>query len=415
MDPDTQSPRWDGNRLSASSFPRQGWSRLSPSYTPPTGDAAPSLHANWRPYNSAGDHSDRDRSHQPSTLYQVDSDPQPPSPRDRGASPVSGQPTTRPTYPVLVRAYSGNAEEANGRRSAMYSRRLFSSGLKGSVSSCPSGPPMPSDKDFSIASILQAIDPDIRTTLDSIAEICGRSKLSLANEYDSHIAPLGEIRAPPGGLVPVEEASSTDERRADEGIEIFEDEPDLMDTGRDMHLFSFHRYLENLRHTASTLERSGASASRATLVANDAQPASSSLQLDSATSMEQPAFTLTRELTSGPKQSGRDLLAKQDISDPANKQSPVATPALVSEIHLNARTGDQQMTSSSCQLNAGTPNPYDNEAWWNPEVVQSLLGWLRWTTRAVGPESRPVVQSAEDRLRAMLERPDRYRSYSPSP
>ena len=33
---------------------------------------------------------------------------------------------------------------------------------------------------------------DVKAEIDSIAEICGRSKLSLANEYGSHLPPHGE-------------------------------------------------------------------------------------------------------------------------------------------------------------------------------------------------------------------------------
>ncbi|MCJ1287559.1 hypothetical protein MMC26_006911 [Xylographa opegraphella] len=45
---------------------------------------------------------------------------------------------------------------------------------------------------FSFADILASIDQDVKAEIDSIAEICGRSKLSLANEYGSHLPPHGE-------------------------------------------------------------------------------------------------------------------------------------------------------------------------------------------------------------------------------
>ncbi|MCJ1382872.1 hypothetical protein MMC17_005985 [Xylographa soralifera] len=45
---------------------------------------------------------------------------------------------------------------------------------------------------FSFAEILASIDMDVKAEIDSIAEICGRSKLSLANEYGSHLPPHGE-------------------------------------------------------------------------------------------------------------------------------------------------------------------------------------------------------------------------------
>lgn len=108
----------------------------------------------------------------------------------------------------------------------MSARRFLS--FTGSRSSASPRPPQsdvifPTDKDISIESVLQAIEPNIRSTLDSIAEICGPSKLSLSNEYGSHIAPLGEICAPSGALGPVEEAAPNEERRADDSNAVIVD------------------------------------------------------------------------------------------------------------------------------------------------------------------------------------------------
>ncbi|KAJ5665259.1 uncharacterized protein N7477_007707 [Penicillium maclennaniae] len=284
----------------------------------------------------------------------------------------------------------------------MSSRRIFPlSGPKSSVPSRPSGPPPPSDKDFSIESILQAIEPDIQGTLDSIAEICGRSKLSLANEYGSHIAPLGEIRAPAGNLVPVEEASSTDERRADDGLIIFDDDPGLMEGGRDIHPFPFYRYLENLRQAASLLERNGAA-----VAGPSAQP-NASTTAAVATDVNAPDLNVTpllnsREFASRPTNTVRDLLAKNSTSSQGDHSSPsIVTPAVVSEVHLDAQAGERNAESDLSVLFVDQLSPDDRM----PVVVRSLLSWLRWTTRIVGPESRPALQSAEGRLRAMLERP----------
>lgn len=73
---------------------------------------------------------------------------------------------------------------------------------------------------FSFSEILAAIDPDVRSSIDTIAEICGKSKLSLANEYGSHMPPHGHLSGGGGqtereeghglglGLEVVEEAGS---------------------------------------------------------------------------------------------------------------------------------------------------------------------------------------------------------------
>ncbi|KAJ6107583.1 hypothetical protein N7523_008906 [Penicillium sp. IBT 18751x] len=283
----------------------------------------------------------------------------------------------------------------------MSSRRIFPlSGPKSSVPSRPAGPLPPSDKDFSIESILQAIEPDIQGTLDSIAEICGRSKLSLANEYGSHIAPLGEIRAPAGGLVPVEEASSTDERRADDGLIIFDDDPGLMEGGRDIHPFSFYRYLENLRQAASLLERNSAA------VAGPSTQPNASTTAAVATDMNAPDFNVTpllhsRDFASRPTNTVRDLLANSTSGQSDHSSASIVTPAVVSEVHLDAQAGERNAESDLSVLSVDQLSPDDRM----PVVVRSLLSWLRWTTRIVGPESRPALQTAEGRLRAMLERP----------
>jgi len=52
---------------------------------------------------------------------------------------------------------------------------------------------LPSAEDFSFSAILRAVDPEIRDAIDAIAEICARSRMSLADEYDSHLPPQGEI------------------------------------------------------------------------------------------------------------------------------------------------------------------------------------------------------------------------------
>lgn len=285
----------------------------------------------------------------------------------------------------------------------MSPRRLFPfRGSKSSAPSRPAGPPLPSDKDFSIESILQAIEPDIRGTLDSIADICGRSKLSLANEYGSHIAPLGEIRAPPSGLVPVEEVSMSDERR-DEAVVIFDDDPNIMDASRDTHPFSFYRYVENLREAASALERNGDPDPAGSAPLIHARPAAS----NNRTSVVPEAVVInppnTREFISRPKHSGRDLLAKHTALEHESAPQDIATPAVVSEVHLDARAdgkhlfgdiGGPAMTSSA---------PTQPNQWQAPEIINSLLGWLRWTARIAGPENQPALQSAESRLRAMLQ------------
>lgn len=84
------------------------------------------------------------------------------------------------TQPVLVKTYSG---PDSAKTADMGKRRK-------PIVEVSELPPLES---FSFQDILKEIDPDIKVSIDAIAEIYGRSKLSLADEYGSHRPPLGGI------------------------------------------------------------------------------------------------------------------------------------------------------------------------------------------------------------------------------
>ncbi|KAI0969839.1 hypothetical protein F4678DRAFT_463165 [Xylaria arbuscula] len=127
--------------------------------------------------------------------------------------------TTTGTYsqPVLVRTYSGPI--ASPARARSKSRRDAISGVQGRpsapsstgtrrrrrqglavalmrplVSRKPSSADdakLPPLGDFSFKSILAEIEQDIGADLDRIADICARSRYSLSNQYEIHVAPHG--------------------------------------------------------------------------------------------------------------------------------------------------------------------------------------------------------------------------------
>lgn len=115
--------------------------------------------------------------------------------------------TTLSSQPVVVRTYSGsrhNSRNSSGIISPRYSNMnghtsqnpsALSTGLAGRVER------LPSIEDFSFSAILRAVDPEIREAIDAIAEICARSRLSLADEYDAHLPPQGEITGTGPGWV----------------------------------------------------------------------------------------------------------------------------------------------------------------------------------------------------------------------
>jgi len=95
----------------------------------------------------------------------------------------------------------------------------------------PSDAKLPPVEAFSFDGILRAVGPEIYDSIDSIAEICAKSKLSMADEYSAHLPPQGEIfesegifAVPPHrmglsdrALTTVTEASSSSERLVGSG------------------------------------------------------------------------------------------------------------------------------------------------------------------------------------------------------
>ncbi|MCJ1316048.1 hypothetical protein MMC15_001368 [Xylographa vitiligo] len=80
---------------------------------------------------------------------------------------------------------------------------------------------------FSFADILASIDMDVKAEIDSIAEICGRSKLSLANEYGSHLPPHGERLLGENGDTSGPELGGVEQR----GLEVVEESAESLGHG----------------------------------------------------------------------------------------------------------------------------------------------------------------------------------------
>ena len=56
-------------------------------------------------------------------------------------------------------------------------------------------PNLPAVESFSFQAILASLGSDAETSIDAIAEICGRSKMSLADEHGSHRPPQTQFQA----------------------------------------------------------------------------------------------------------------------------------------------------------------------------------------------------------------------------
>ncbi len=116
--------------------------------------------------------------------------------------------TSSTSQPVLVRTYSGSSGRVGSSKQGEMEKNRKS---KAKNKPCD----LPRLESFSFQDILASIDPDIHLSIDAIAEICGRSKLSLADEYSSHRPPHEELTSLqtdlgtvlPAHLSPVQEYS----------------------------------------------------------------------------------------------------------------------------------------------------------------------------------------------------------------
>lgn len=389
----------DGSRLSTS-LPQSAWPQGSSGPAPSPG--APVSHL---PHPRQGD-SRLDEStlaRRTTALRQLHGNPKPLSRRPRDNKPITGRSSTLASQPVLVRSYSPGA---NASRSA---RNMSSD-------SQPRRCEMPSVDEFNIEAILQAIEPDIRSTLDSIAEICGRSKLSLANEYGSHIAPFGEMHPPLGGLVTVEEASVSSERLGntdDNNVVIVDDENE--------HYGSTIGLLENLRTTAFATgyrqitqrlngDRVNAEQSNEhDIVAGEVNPSEVPVvRLEASSEMSKPV--------------GKALLASASASSTTAKQSTITSPAMLSETLLEAQgnrsswpsvppdTPQGSPTLRATPFSANRQGCFQNQLVDRKSFIREVQDWLDWLKTIAQREKyseqiiEPQTRSAEITLRAVLAR-----------
>lgn len=94
------------------------------------------------------------------------------------------------SQPVLVRTYSNPTADSGSSNPTKMEKRSKSRMKSRSYD-------LPPLQSFSFQDILASIDPEVRRSIDAIAEICGRSKLSLSDEYGSHRPPQGALTSQP--------------------------------------------------------------------------------------------------------------------------------------------------------------------------------------------------------------------------
>lgn len=312
---------------------------------------------------------------------------------------ITGSSSTTTTQPVLVRAYTPQASNASSATNMSSDQAMQQIDL-------------PAVEEFGIDAILRAIEPDIRSTLDSIAEICGRSKLSLANEYGSHIAPFGEINAPPSNLLAIQEtaADSTESSAdADGHIVIVDDDNDLY--GSPLGL------LDDLRQTALATGYQ-----QSARVERDSDRIGNASLRRTSKSGKQPSVALTarmNEFSATTKSKSTSLLANKPSRSKTTRQSAITSPALLSETHLDAQGNRSSWPSvppdtpkASPMLHAssftGVVGRAQNTVADRISFLTEVQDWLNWLKNIVQRETANQQAfyshsySAENSLRALL-------------
>ena len=109
------------------------------------------------------------------------------SPSRKGPK-VSDSESVASNQPVLVKEYSQDASFSSSPKQSKMRSPKRSGGRSSSE--------LPPLESFSFQDILASIDSDVAISIDKIAEICGRSKMSMADEYSSHMPPQSDFSIP---------------------------------------------------------------------------------------------------------------------------------------------------------------------------------------------------------------------------
>lgn len=170
---------------------------------------------------------------------------------------------------------------------------------------------------------------------------------------------------------------------------------EITDAEHHMHQLSFQRYLDSLQYSDNELPPGrippspGMDSNAETVLAIGPEPTSP------------PPFV--RQFASRSHHTGSQLLAKN--AGGTRKSAVVG----VSEVHLDASAGGCNFDLlPQAALDRGDPISH----YTGVEFIQHLLGWLKSIGHVAGPDASPTLQSAEERLRAMLNADDQESTHS---
>lgn len=332
--------------------------------------------------------------------------------------------TTVTSQPVVVRTYSGSRHTSRPG-SGFNTPRSFAMNSQSNASALSTGlarqnEQLPAIEDFSFSAILRAVDPEIRDAIDAIAEICARSRMSLADEYDAHLPPQGEITgAGPGWaastgalagrsrlsrisqgwtaadntLMAVPEASSSSERLAQEG------RGTTSDDGKRKRSRSAYGSLKSVISGGSggkrkPLEDSIFKQREASSSRQEAQqrPQGPAWTIRTASQTEDhPAITI-ETAPQASKQLAFDASALQDLPETDSTWGLRPRTAMSQQRAVHRRnwsTATFALGQSSSRMRSNT--------------ITSLASWLPWPrTAGLSQDTQQELTKAETRLREML-------------
>lgn len=319
---------------------------------------------------------------------------------------INGRLSFLASQPVLVRSYT--PETDNARPSASMSS-----------DSAMQRVDLPPVEEFEFEAILRAIEPDIRSTLDSIAEICGRSKLSLANEYGSHIAPFGEIIPPSGELLAIQETSSDYTEAAgdvdghivivDDDHELYGSPLGLLDDLRQTALATGFQRSPRVHRADEAHETRPEHIRRGKAPQNGTQPV-----VVSVARMEEFAATS--------KPGSKSLLGSISSLAKDTKTSKMTSPALLSETRFDAQGNRSSWPSVPPDTPRGSPmlnaSPFSGHSEGHSQntvvdkisLMTDVQDWMNWLKTIIQREkTTPHIihsqpHSAENYLRELLVR-----------
>jgi hypothetical protein len=349
-----------------------------------------------------------------SLSQQVPSTPQFTIPRSNawrpgGAHSIGTHTPTLLSPPVIVRIHSQDASAH--QNPAPRKSRFFPT-----MTDKHTLPPV---SDFSIEGIMAAIEPEIEGTIDAIAEIMGRSRLARANEYDSHLPPQGEIRAASHpALLPVEEASSSNERLAADDVIIVPEDASVVEESNAGP--TAYGLLERLR-VAPRPRRQRGDAPTA-WAAGPSNPPVRTFSSPAVLSDQAPPFPpIVPESPPRPIRTSRALLRTSGGINPPSRPSR-ATNAVVSETYLHAGANGRQASDPPIVSESGRNFPlysYDeSDLFEQPtptvprlrsfrarmqslRLVSEIQGLASWLRRHGGADH---TDDAQTRLRGILNR-----------